>query len=386
MQIPLSKPFWGKREEDAVVRAIRETNGVGDGKNSAELVTILQRITGAKHVYPVTSCTHGLELAVAAMAATGRLHPGDEVIVPSFTLSSTANAVILGGAGIPVFADIDPVTYMIDPEDIKKRITKKTRGIILVHYAGMAAPMKELRKIAHEHDLWIIEDAAHAIGAEYEGKALGNVADAGVYSFHGTKNVSCGEGGAVLTNDDALADAMDIYRVNGTNRKAFLDGRVDLYSWVGKGTSFLLSDILSAILVEQLKQINTINKQRTRIASFYTKVLQPYQDIVQLPIVPKGTMPNWHIYALVFKTPNKRKFFVTEIRKRGIEVSTHYVPLDSSVMGKSLTAKKSKPLPVTERIAGTLVRMPIYPGLTAKQRTYIVINLKQALEGVRKVT
>jgi dTDP-4-amino-4,6-dideoxygalactose transaminase len=385
MNIPLSKPFWGRQEEKAVVRALRETNGVGDGKNTEVFLSMLKKMTGAKWACAVPSCTHGLELAVAAMAATGKLNPGEEVIVPSFTLSSTANAAILGGSGIPVFADIDPVTYMIDPKDIEKRITKKTRGIILVHYAGMAAPMKELWKIARKHNLWIIEDAAHAIGALYEGKALGNVSDIGVFSFHGTKNVSCGEGGAVLTNNQVLADAMDIYRVAGTNRKAFLEGRVDLYSWVGKGTSFLLSDILSAILVEQLKQITTITKQRTQIASYYTKVLQHYQDIVQLPVISKGTTPNWHIYALVFKTPEARKFFVFEMRKKGIEVSTHYVPLDSSKMGKSLSKKNSHPLPVAEHIAGCLVRLPIYPDLTAKQRTYIAQSLRQVLGVMRTV-
>lgn len=382
MNIPLTKPYWGKHEEKAVVRALRETNGVGDGKNTAILLSMLKKTTGAAWACAVPSCTHGMELAMAGFAATGRLNPGEEVIVPSFTLSSTANSVVLAG-GIPVFADIDAKTYMIDPASVEKKITKKTRGILLVHYAGMAAPMEALRKIAKKHKLWIAEDAAHAIGASYKGQALGFVTDVGVYSFHGTKNVSCGEGGVVLTSDTALADAMDIYRVCGTNRKAFLEGKVDLYSWVGKGTSFLLSDILSAILVEQLKQIKTINKRRNQIASFYMKALHSFQDVVQLPIVSFGTTPNWHIYAIVFKNPEQRKFFVTEMRKKGIEVSTHYVPLDSSQMGKALQKKVEKPLPVTEHIAGTLVRLPIYPFLTQKQIIYIAHALKHVLGEMR---
>jgi dTDP-4-amino-4,6-dideoxygalactose transaminase len=384
MNIPLTKPYWGKREEKAVVRALRETNGVGDGKYTEILLSMLRKSTGATWACAVPSCTHGLELAMMGFAATGRLNPGEEVIVPSYTLSSTANCVVLAG-GTPVFADIDPITFMLDPGDVEKRITKKTRGIILVHYAGMSAPMEALYNLAKKHHLWIAEDAAHAIGASYKGKALGFVTDVGVFSFHGTKNVSCGEGGVVLTSDTALADAMDIYRVCGTNRKAFLEGKVDLYSWVGKGTSFLLSDILSAILVEQMKQIRTINKQRNQIASFYNKTLHSFEDIIQLPVVPKGTTPNWHIYAIVFKTPAARKYFVTEMRKKGIEVSTHYVPLHSSQMGKSYTKKSAKPLPVVERIAGTLVRLPIYPDLTTKQRTYIAKVLKVVLGDIRSL-
>ncbi len=441
MYIPLTKPFWGPKEEQAVIRALRTSSGVGGGPYNRKLAGMLQKLTGSRYAFPVTSCTHGLELAMAVLD----LKAGDEVIVPSFTMTSTANCVVLQGA-TPVFADIEDTYYSLDPADVLKKITKKTRGVIFVSYAGMAGAIREIREICRKHHLFLVEDAAHSIGASYlpagkagNKKALGTFGDIGVYSFHGTKNVSCGEGGSVVTDNRELADKMEIYRSNGTNRAAFLKGDVDKYSWVGKGTSYFLSDILSSIVISQLHQINKINIRRNQIASFYTKHLLSYQSLITLPRIPKGSDPNWHIYAICFKKPTNRDVFIQKMREQGIEVSSHYIPLHSSKMGRSIaraawaangrvddaevgmlvsraakvqTATSSidssvpKPwrhfeksylpassqdrtsrilspnLPVTDRVAASLARLPIYPGLSKKDLTYIITSARKVLEAL----
>jgi dTDP-4-amino-4,6-dideoxygalactose transaminase len=423
--IPLTRPYWGKKEEQIVVRALRSSTGVGDGPFTQKLMGLLQKITGAKYAIPTTSCTHGLELTMRALG----IKPGDEVIMPSFTMSSTANAVVLMGA-TPIFADIDPVYFNIDPIDIERKITSKTKGIIVVHYAGMPCEMEVINKIAKRHHLFVVEDAAHAIGAYYKNKMSGTWADAGVYSFHGTKNISCGEGGAVVSNDHKLVDKMEIIRANGTNRKQFLDGVIDKYSWVDIGSSYYLSDILTSILIEQLHQIKTITIKRHQIASLYSNKLSKYAKLFQLPQVPKDTKPNWHIYALKFYDLEKRKIFMTRMRKAGIEVSSHYVPLHSSEMGRRIykqtliadgavlgdenlaassiparnealrsivnnprlevkSHKISSPrrtgleypvLPVTDEVSNSIVRLPIYPGLTKGDLSYIITSAQKVLD------
>lgn len=377
MHIPLTKPYWGKEEERILVEAIRRSHGSGDGPYTKKLIVQLKKRTGSAHVIPVTSCTHGLELAMVALG----IGVGDEVILPSFTMSSTANSVLLRGA-TPVFADIDPVSLCIDPSDIEKRIMKQTRGIIVVHYAGMACDMEKIISIARKHKLFVVEDSAHALGASYNGKALGTIGDIGVFSFHGTKNITCGEGGVVLTSNTDLAEKMTIYRANGTNREAFLAGIVDKYSWVGIGTSFLLSDLLASIVTVQLKKLPFINKKRTEIASVYTKAFAGYKKFMTVPKVTPGTMPNWHIYALVFKKKQHRDIFLLSMRKYGIDVAYHYVPLHSSTMGRKLASPASggrSYLPVTDSIWERLVRLPIYPGLTKKELDFIISSAHRVL-------
>ncbi|MBI4064997.1 dTDP-4-amino-4,6-dideoxygalactose transaminase [Candidatus Gottesmanbacteria bacterium] len=382
MRIPLAKPFWTKKEENAATHALRYSTGVGDGPYSKKLVSILQKLTKSPFVFPVTSCTHGLELALQSLRGMGRLGDRDEVIIPSFTMSSTANCVVLAGAK-PVFADIEKTYYCIDPFDIERKISKRTRGMIIVHYAGMPCQMEEILNIAKKHALFLVEDAAHAIGATYKGKHLGTFGDVGVYSFHGTKNISCGEGGAVLVKDEHLAKYMEIYRANGTNRNAYIRGEVDKYSWVGKGSSYFLSDILSSIVTTQLHQINKINKLRNQIASFYTKQLSVFekQGILQLPRVPKDATPNWHIYALKFYNKHHADACIKKMRDKGIEVSRHFVPLHSSRMGKKITTHRSL-LPVTDTISRTLVRLPIYPGLRKNELRYISSSIQNILESM----
>jgi len=374
MNIPLTKPYWGVEEEHVVVKALKTTNGAGDGLYTKKIIEQFQKLLKIRHVFPVTSCTHGLELAVIALG----VKPGDEVIIPSFTMSSTANCVLTAGA-TPVFADIDPRTYCIDPADIKRCITKKTKGIIVVHYAGMPCDMEAIDKLAKKHNLWIIEDAAHAIGASYKGKPLGTFGDVGVFSFHGTKNVSCGEGGVVVTNRDDLVPYIDTYRTNGTNRHAFLRGEVDKYTWVSKGTSYFLSDLLAAIISVQLPKIPFINAKREAIAKAYLRALEPYKKVIQPPIVPNGAKPNWHIFAIKFSSKDLSQQFMTEMKKKGIGATFHYVPLHSAPIGKQVTKKTNRMLPVTDDVSDTLVRIPIYPGLTKKEVDFVCQAMKKVL-------
>ena len=376
MKIPLTKPYWDKAEADALLTAFKTTIGTGDGPNSRKLKERLGRVLNVRHAYPVTSCTHALELAMR-VAGIG---PGDEVILPSFTMTSTANAVVLTGA-TPVFADIDPLTYCIDPVDVARLITKKTKGIIVVHYAGMACDMEELATIAQTHGLFMVEDAAHAIGASYSGRSLGTLGTMGAFSFHGTKNISCGEGGAIVTNDQKLAKKIEIFRANGTNRNDFLKGMVAKYHWIGPGSSYFLSDLLASVVFVQLGKLKEINRARRTIAAHYTNGLSQYASKIQLPIVSSGTSPNWHIYAVKLPTDLIRERFVKAMREAGIEVSLHYVALHSSPMGKRVNGHP-RVLPVTEDVATTLVRLPIYPGLTTREQEYIILTARQILKKI----
>lgn len=365
MIISLHKPYWGKEEALALARALKQSNGVGDGFYTNKLDNVIKQLTHSSSVFAVPSCTQGLELACRVMG----IGIGDEVIVPGFTLSSSANCVVLTGAR-PVFADIEEDTYCIDPKSIVRSITKKTKGIIVVHYAGMPCRMEEIQKIARKHKLFIIEDAAHCIGAYYKDKMLGTFGDVGVFSFHGTKNVCSGEGGMVVTNNKKLAEKMDIYRANGTNRSAFLDHRVALYTWVGLGSSYLMSDLLAALLVAQLKKLTIITKKRTAVAYRYTKAFLSYPG-VHVPTVPIGALPNWHIYAIRFDKPSVAKQFTAYMKEHRITAIRHYVPVHASPMGKMLSGKLHQSLPVVERVAETLVRLPIYPGLSNQEVSYV---------------
>src|SRR4030042_6668210 len=263
--IPLHKPFWGKEEEKAAVLAMRSGTGVGDLSYSQLLAEKISGMLACKFVLPTGSGTAALELACATL-----LKKGDEVILPSFTFSSCANAILLSGAK-PVFCDIDINTYNIDPSDIERKVTKKTRALMVVHYAGVACDMDWIMDIANRHNLLVIEDAAHALGAKYKGKHLGSIGTVGCFSFHGTKNAASGEGGAFATNNAKIVRLAEIIREKGTDRSSFMRGERKKYSWVKVGRSLVLSDILSAIALEQVKKLEKITKLRKRNAKYFLK-------------------------------------------------------------------------------------------------------------------
>ncbi len=369
--IPLHKTFWGREEEKAAIDAIRSGTGVGDLSYSEKLAKLLEKDLGIKYVLPTGSGTAALELASACA-----IKKGAEVIMPSFTFSSCANAVILAGAK-PVFADIDINTYNIDPLEIEKKITKKTKAIMVVHYAGMACDMESIDKIAQKNNLIVIEDAAHALGAKFMGKNLGTLGNIGCFSFHGTKNAASGEGGAFVTNDKSIFKIAEIIREKGTNRSSFMRGERRKYSWVNVGRSLILSDILSAIALEQVKKLEKITDLRKKNAEYLLKKLNKLSSKLVLPQVSNGTSPNWHIFAIRVPRISRDKV-ISELRMYGVEASFHYLPLHMSVMGKKLGYKAGW-LPVTEEVASTLIRLPMHPRLKRSEMDFIAAVLGKIL-------
>lgn len=369
--IPLHKPFWGKEEERAAINALRAGTGVGDLLYSEALAKEISKKLNVRYVLPTASGTASLELACAIL-----LKRGHEVILPSFTFSSCANAVLLSGAK-PIFCDIDINTYNIDPAEIEKKITKKTKAIMVVHYAGMACNMEKIIAIAKKNNLYVIEDAAHALGASYNGKWLGTISDIGCFSFHGTKNAASGEGGIFVTNDKNIFQTAEIIREKGTNRSSFMRGERKKYSWVRVGRSLILSDILSAIALEQMRKLEKITSARKKNADYFLKKLKKLSTKIILPQVSPDTLPNWHIFAI--RTPRLiRDYVIHGLRNYGIEASFHYLPLHQSQMGKKLGYKK-KDLSVSEEVASTIIRLPMHPKLKRSEIDYIVEVLEKII-------
>lgn len=369
--IPLHKPYWGREEEKAAIAAMRSGTGIGDLAFSEKLADEIAKTVGVRYVLPTGSGTAALELACACI-----LQKGDEVILPSFTFSSCANAIILAGAK-PVFCDIDINTYNIDPSDVEKHIGDKTRAIMVVHYAGMACDMNKIGDIAKRFGLLVIEDAAHALGAKYNGKFLGTIGTIGCFSFHGTKNAASGEGGAFVTDDSKIFRRAEIIREKGTNRSSFMRGERRKYSWVSVGRSLILSDILSAIALEQIKKLSEITRLRKKKAEYLLAKLRKLSSKLILPQVSDGTDCNWHIFAI--RVPRAlRDKVIKGLRSYGIEASFHFLPLHSSVMGKKL-GYRTGDFPVAEEVASTLIRLPIHPKLKKSELDYIVAALEKVI-------
>ena len=369
--IPLHKTFWGREEEKAAIAALRGGTGVGDLAFSEALAKEISRKLEVPYILPTGSGTAALELACALL-----LKRGQEVILPSFTFSSCANAILLSGAK-QIFCDIDINTYNIDPAEIEKKITKKTKAVMVVHYAGMACAMDKIMQIANENNLYVIEDAAHALGAIYNGKNLGTIGNTGCFSFHGTKNAASGEGGAFVTNDKKIFKTAEIIREKGTNRSSFMRGERKKYSWVKVGRSLILSDILSAIALEQIRKLEKITFLRRKNAYYLLKKLQRLSSKIILPKISEGTDPNWHIFAI--RVPRlARDKVIKGLRQFGIETAFHYLPLHTSAMGKKLGYKKGD-LPVTEEVASTLIRLPMHPKLKKSEIDYMVAALEKII-------
>lgn len=369
--IPLHKPFWGREEEKAAIAAMRSGTGIGDLSFSAKLAEAITRKLAVRYVLPTGSGTAALELACACL-----LEKGDEVILPSFTFSSCANAILLAGAK-PVFADVDINTYNISPTEIEKRLSVKTRAIMVVHYAGVACDMDKISEIAKKYNLFVIEDAAHALGAQYRGKSLGTIGTVGCFSFHGTKNVASGEGGAFVTNDRNIFKTAEVIREKGTNRSSFMRGERRKYSWVNIGRSLVLSDILSAIALVQVSKLDKITQLRKKNALYLLKKLKKLSSKIILPKVPEEADTNWHIFAIRVLKPMRDKV-IRGLRTYGIEASFHYLPLHTSVMGRKLGSKVGD-LPVTEEVAATLIRLPMHPRLKRSEMDYMIAALEKVI-------
>jgi dTDP-4-amino-4,6-dideoxygalactose transaminase len=352
-------PWFDERELEGV-RAALAGHAAGDGPIGRRVEARLAALLGAHRVLLTTSCTHALELALLALG----IGPGQEIICPSFTFVSSANAALRVGAR-PVFADIEERTLGLDPGDVERRLTPHTAAIIPVHYAGVAPDMEALLDIARRRGLRVVEDAAQGVGATWRGRALGTLGDAGCLSFHETKNITCGEGGALVVSDRDLAHRAEIAREKGTNRAAFFRGEVDKYTWVSEGSSYVLSDVLAAILEAQLDKLETIQARRASIVARYRADLADWAAArgVALPLELPERGANHHIFFLLYPDGRLRDAALAALRARGIMATFHYVPLHSAPHARAIGAGEVS-LPVTDRIASTLLRLPLHPRLS----------------------
>jgi dTDP-4-amino-4,6-dideoxygalactose transaminase len=360
--IPLCAP-WIEEAEVARIREALKGRLAGDGPFGRRVEKRLAEQLGVSRVLLTTSCTHALELSLLALG----VGPGDEVVCPSFTFVSTANAALRVGAR-PVFADIEGQTLGLDVADVERRLTDRTRAILPVHYAGIAADMDRILDLAQRRGLLVVEDAAQGLGASFRGSALGTLGDAGCFSFHETKNITCGEGGALVVRDPAASARAEVIREKGTNRSAFLRGEVDKYTWVAEGSSYVLSDVLAALLDAQLDRFDEIQARRARVEARYREGLADWARAsgVRLPPQDPERTSNHHLFALLLPDEPSRDRALEALRAAGVQASFHYVPLHSAPHGRTLGSDRLE-LPVTDRVARTLLRLPLHPLLTDEE-------------------
>ena len=324
--------------------------------------------TGTRRALLTPSCTHALEIS----ALLCNFAPGDEVIVPSYTFVSTASAFALFGAK-PVFVDSRRDTLNIDASLIENAITSRTRAICVVHYGGVPCEMEQILAIARAHNLIMIEDNAHGLYAKYRGKYLGTFGSLATQSFHETKNITCGEGGALLINDESLVERAEILRDKGTNRSNFLRGQVDKYTWVDIGSSWVMSDLLAAILLGQLQRADQINSQRVAIWNRYDQELCDWSDKhgILRPFVPAGCEHVGHVYHLRFREAEQRTRFIAHMKDSEISCVFHYQPLHASPVGQRFGGFLGQ-CPVAEHAGDCLVRLPLYNTLTESDQTRVI--------------
>ena len=366
-------PFVGKETE--YIKEAVEKNGMicGDGRFTKKCSQWMKERFQTKNVLLTTSCTHALEMA----AFLADIQPGDEVIMPSYTFVSTADAFVLRGATC-VFVDIRPDTMNIDETKIEEAITEKTKAIVPVHYAGVSCAMDEIMAIAKKYNLKVVEDAAQGVNAFYKGKALGTIGDFGCYSFHETKNYSMGEGGAILFQDDRYLEPAEILREKGTNRSQYFRGQIDKYTWVGYGSSYLPSDMNAAYLWAQLEEADKINDKRLSIWNFYHEELKELEDkgVLERPYIPEYATHNAHMYYIKVKDLRVRTKLLAYLKERGILSVFHYVPLHSATAGKKFGRFHGEDVYTTKE-SERLCRLPMYYSLSLEEAAEVVKALKE---------
>jgi dTDP-4-amino-4,6-dideoxygalactose transaminase len=371
-KIPFNRADIGKHDIELLSESISAGHISGNGPFTKRAEEQITKTLGNERTLLTTSCTHALEMSALLLG----LKPGDEVIVPAFTFVSTASAFMLYGAK-PVFVDVRHDTLNIDLDQAEAAITPRTRAICVVHYGGVACEMDRLTKLAKDHNLILIEDNAHGLFAKYRGKYLGTFGALATQSFHETKNITCGEGGALVINDASLAERAEILREKGTDRTKFLRGQVDKYTWVDVGSSWVISDLLAAILFGQLSRADEIYRQRMNIWNRYHNELQTWaaKHDVTLPTVPEGCEHTGHVYHLRFQHGVQRDKFIEHLKQLGIYAVFHYQPLHLSTVGRTLGGQDGQ-FPVTESAGDCLVRLPLFNSLTSDEQTYIIDSVK----------
>ena len=374
-RIPFNWPYLTGKEIEYIAQA--HLNGMlsGDGPFTRNCQAWLESYAGSAKALLTHSCTAALEMAALLL----NIQSGDEVIMPSFTFVSTANAFVLRG-GTPVFVDIREDTLNLDEKLIESAITKRTRAIVPVHYAGVACEMDTILSIAKQHNLKVVEDAAQGIMSSYKGRALGSLGDLGAYSFHETKNVISGEGGALLVNDPSLVLRSEIIREKGTDRSSYFRGDVDKYTWQDVGSSFLPGELTAAFLFAQLEEASKITEGRLRSWNFYhlSFEVMESQGLLRRPYVPDYCTHNAHMYYVLLETSKQREFVIKYLKERAIYPVFHYIPLHSSPAGLS-NGRAHGDLEVTNRQSERLLRLPLWMGISNQQQERVVKAVQEAI-------
>ena len=373
--VPFSRPSYSREDLAAVTDVLESGALAGGGRYTRLCHEWLEKNLGCRKAFLTGSGTQALEMACLLLD----LRPGDEVILPSFTFSSSANAIVLRGA-VPVFVDVRPDTLNLDEREVEGAITARTRAVMPVHYAGVGCAMADVLETAQRHGLAVIEDAAQAVCASYRDQPLGSLGEMGALSFHVSKNVSCGEGGALLINDDRFSERAELLWEKGTNRARFLRGEVDKYTWDDLGSSFLPSEIAAALLFAQLSRAQEITDIRRAIWSRYHEALAPLEDegLLRRPRVPQDRTPNGHIYFVLLASEDDRDSVMQDLRAVGVATQFHYVPLHSSPAGRRF-GRAHGSLEATEDLSGRLLRLPLFPDLTSDAQERVVASLSRAL-------
>lgn len=367
MTIRFNFPYLVGTELEYIQDVVKCGRLAGDGQYTMKCSELLESYLDHGKVLITHSCTAALEMA----AILADIQHGDEVIMPSYTFVSTANAFVLRG-GVPVFVDIRPDTLNIDESLIEAAITPRTKAIVPVHYAGVACEMDTIMEIARHHGLLVIEDAAQALGSSYKGRKLGTLGDLAAFSFHETKNVVSGEGGALVINANHFVERAEVIREKGTNRSRFYRGEVDKYTWVDVGSSYLPSELIAAFLYAQLQHIDEINQQRMVIWKKYESVLQgkAHEGHIRLPVIPEACVHNAHLFFLLTRTHAEQIELLTTMKTKGINAVFHYIPLHATDAGQKW-GKISGSMVITEDLAWRLIRLPLYPGLGESEQSEI---------------
>ena len=373
MQVPFNKPAYLDLESTYINQVIKSDHLSGDGEYTKRSTKLLEQLFSVPKALITTSCTHALELSALLLD----IQPGDEVIIPSFTFVSTVNAFVLRGAK-PVFNDIREDTLNMDERKLEGLITSKTKAIVPVHYAGVGCEMDAILDIARRYKIHVVEDNAHGLAGKYRGKNLGTFGYMATQSFHETKNISCGEGGALLINDERYSERAEIIREKGTNRSRFFRGLVDKYTWVDVGSSYLPSEVLAAILCAQLESVESIQKKRREIWMRYQSELCDWaeENGVRLPIIPNYCEQPYHMFYMLMPSLEKRTDFISTLKEKGIACVFHYLPLNTSDMGLKFGAK-SGDCPVTERVSDQLVRLPFYYNMTEDEQSHVIREIRK---------
>lgn len=370
--LPFNKPYMTGKELDYIAEAHANNMLAGDGPFTKQCHAWLEKKTGASKVLLTHSCTASLEMAAMLIDTK----PGDEIIMPSYTFVSTANAFVLRG-GVPVFIDIRPDTLNIDESKIEAAITHRTKAIVPVHYAGVPCEMDSIMDIARRNKLFVIEDAAQGLMSTYKGRLLGSIGDIGCFSFHETKNIISGEGGAILINNKNFAQRAEVIREKGTNRSQFFRGQVDKYTWCDIGSSYLPGELIAAFLYSQLEAADEITVNRLSMWEKYHNSFELFETsgILRRPVIPEFCNHNGHMYYLLLQDLERRTTFIDKLKKNGVASVFHYIPLHSSPAGLK-HGRTHGDLTITDDVADRLVRLPLWVGLEKNIEEVISLVLK----------